>query len=73
MKAIPYIIICTVIISLSENIFLLLHRNYIAHNFLWVNLLTGICLVANIILFVLSKKHINKRQSDYIHKTFPKN
>ena len=73
MKAIPFIIIFITIISLSGNIFLLFNKDYTTPYFFWVNLITGACLITNIILLVLSRNHLAKRQSDYVHKIFHKN
>jgi hypothetical protein len=73
MKIVPYLIILIVITSLSVNIFLLFHPVYQKKYIHQVNIVTGICLWLNLILLVISKRHLKKKQSEHVHKIFSKN
>jgi hypothetical protein len=72
MKKIPYLIISLVLLSLSENIFLLFNTKHIQRYFLWVNLATGACLIVIIFLSIYSNHRLKKQQRKYVHKIFSK-
>lgn len=73
MKIIPYLIVVIVLVSVMANCFLLIHKEYQNKYMSLVNIVTGICLWLNVILMVISKRHLKKRRSDAVHKIFSKN
>lgn len=73
MKAAPYIIILIVLSMLSANIFLLIEPAYRKAYFLWIDLGTGIGLIAILFLSIFCKKELKRLQQKYIDKYFSKN
>lgn len=73
MKAVPYLIIGAVVLSLTVNLFLLFDKAYRAHYFLTANIITGVSLVSIVLLSLYSRKKIKGLQSDFIHRIFHKN
>ncbi len=68
MKIIPYLIVVIVLISVMANCFLLIHKEYQSKYVGMVNIITGICLWSNVVLLVISKRSLKKRQTNAVHK-----
>lgn len=56
MKAIPYLIIGLVALSLTVNLFLLFDKDYRGHYVMIANLVTGICLLSTVGLTIFARK-----------------
>lgn len=73
MKAIPYVIIGIVVLSLMVNLLLLFDKTW-RESYYWVaNIVTGVSLVSIVLLTIYSRKKIKGLQSDFIHRIFHKN
>lgn len=73
MKKIPYAIAGLVLLSVSANGMMLFFYKNLKTYFLWVNLFTGVSLVAILGLSIYAKKQLKKQQAKHIHNIFSKN
>ena len=73
MKTIPYLILLLVLISVSANLYLLFNPEDQKKYIDVANIITGLCLWLIVILLVISKRKLKRKQAKFIHKIYSKN